>query len=76
MTTHDTIVIGATKDHKVVFFQSFFYAAQKEEAQAAFGHAMTYPIWYISGIDEGSWELNHIRPDLETFTFSIPQQKL
>ncbi len=71
MKTHDTIVVGIDKDDNIIFFKSFDYSAQRNEAQEAFKYVSeTFPTWYISGLNSDSWRLT--AKEGQDFYFTIP----
>lgn len=76
MTSHDTLVIGANEMKEIVFFKSFEYKKEKEEAQLALTHAQTFPIWYISALQGTEWRIcrDMKAGEEENFSFKIPKQ--
>lgn len=68
--THDTFVI-AFDGRKIIFFQSFDYANQKEKAQAALAYAETLGGWYIS--HAGRWQLVGDSEEPFSFDMKIPK---
>lgn len=70
--THDTMVVGLHSG-KIVFFKSFHYASQKEEAQATLTHVEAeYPDgWIISHL--GHWSLENLKDgDIHDFKIAFP----
>lgn len=69
LETHETIILGI-ENGAIVFFRSFHYATQKEEAQAVLAQVeKKYPAWIISHI--GHWILEN-KQDNEIYQFKIP----
>lgn len=75
--SHDTMIFASNKNKEIIFFKSYEYLKQKDEAQADLKFAQDLAdkekgAWYISTLKENSrWDLS--ATDGETYHFKISE---
>lgn len=82
--SHDTCVFATNEENKIIFFKSYIYFKQQDEAQADLKYAQSLSkekngAWYISSLSDAMWNLENNRIDedeqQEKYSFDTPNAK-